>query len=191
MPTAAGPAECGRAGDSQHPYLVCNVLTSAGWKSYTSTPGDWGYAWLRGWVANRDGTISYCRAVADGSSLTCDTFTGTTWKTSAWFKTDVGYGDGNRTFLPTAAGPAECGRAGDSQHPYLVCNVLTSAGWKSYTSTPGDWGYAWLRGWVANRDGTISYCRAVADGSSLTCDTFTGTTWKTSAWFKTDVGYSN
>lgn len=98
---------------------------------------------------------------------------------------------GERTTLPTAAGPAECGRAGDSQHPYLVCNVLTSAGWKSYTSTPGDWGYAWLRGWVANRDGTISYCRAVADGSSLTCDTFTGTTWKTSAWFKTDVGYSN
>ena len=92
-------------------------------------------------------------------------------------------------FLPTTAGPAECGRAGDTKHQALVCNVLTSTGWKRYGSPKGDWGYSHTRGWVANRNGSISHCGAVGTGNQVRCDTLTGTKWTTKTSPATDLGY--
>ena len=54
---------------------------------------DWGYASDRAWLANPDGTISYCRRVGAGNQVLCDRFDGTTWTSSTSSPTDVGYPD--------------------------------------------------------------------------------------------------
>lgn len=95
----------------------------------------------------------------------------------------------DRAYLSTKLGPAECGRAGDQTHQYLVCNVLTASGWVSSYSTPDDWGYASDRAWLANADGSISYCRRVGTGDQLLCDRFDGTSWTQSMSPHYDLGY--
>ena len=70
----------------------------------------------------------------------------------------------DRAYLPTKNGPAICGRAGDQSSQYLVCNVDTPTGWTTSYSKPDDWGYASDRSWIANPDGTVSYCRRVGTG---------------------------
>ena len=122
LPTKNGPAICGRAGDQSSQYLVCNVDTPTGWTTSYSKPDDWGYASDRSWIANPDGTVSYCRRVGTGDQALCDNFDGTTWTQSMSPHYDFGY-DQNRAYLPTKNGPAICGRAGDQSSQYLVCNA--------------------------------------------------------------------
>ncbi len=188
LPTKNGPAICGRAGDQSSQYLVCNVDTPTGWTTSYSKPDDWGYASDRSWIANPDGTVSYCRRVGTGDQALCDNFDGTTWTQSMSPHYDFGY-DQNRAYLPTKNGPAICGRAGDQSSQYLVCNVDTPTGWTTSYSKPDDWGYASDRSWIANPDGTVSYCRRVGTGDQALCDHFDGTTWTSSMSPHYDFGY--
>ena len=188
LPTKNGPAICGRAGDQSSQYLVCNVNTPTGWTTSYSKPDDWGYATDRSWIANPDGTVSYCRRVGTGDQALCDHFDGTTWTQSMSPHYDFGY-DQNRAYLPTKNGPAICGRAGDQSSQYLVCNVNTPTGWTTSYSKPDDWGYATDRSWIANPDGTVSYCRRVGTGDQALCDHFDGTTWTQSMSPHYDFGY--
>ncbi|MGW4651999.1 CHAP domain-containing protein, partial [Kitasatospora sp. NPDC004289] len=189
LPTKDGPAECGRAGDPSYQLLVCNVLKPTGWVSRYSAPNDWGYANDRSWIANSDGSISYCRRVGTGDQVLCDRFDGTTWTSSMSPHYDLGYTE-NRAYLATKDGPAVCGRAGDPSSQFLVCNVLKPTGWVSAYSPPNDWGYANDRSWIANSDGTVSYCRRVGTGDQALCDRFDGTTWTSSMSPHYDLGYT-
>jgi hypothetical protein len=188
--TAGGPGMCGRVGDQSSQGLICHVLKSTGWASYSTGAGDWGYAPDRAWVQNTDGTVSYCRRVNYGDQARCDRFDGTTWTSSTSPRTDLGYAE-NRAYLATKDGPAVCGRAGDQSWQSVVCAVKKSTGWVTVYSPAGDWGYAPDRAWVQNTDGTVSYCRRVNYGDQARCDRFDGTTWTSSTSPRTDLGYAD
>ena len=102
---------------------------------------------------------------------------------------DFGY-DQNRAYLPTKNGPAICGRAGRPVFPGpgVQRQHRPPAGPRPY-SKPDDWGYATDRSWIANPDGTVSYCRRVGTGDQALCDNFDGTTWTQSMSPHYDFGY--
>ncbi|MEU9741577.1 CHAP domain-containing protein [Micromonospora chersina] len=189
LASGLGPAVCGRAGDQTHQALVCSIRRPDGWISSASPNGDWGYASDRAWLVNTDGTVSYCRRVGEGDQARCDRFDGTTWTSATSPRADLAYHE-NRAYLSTKDGPAICGRAGDQNSQSLVCNVWTSTGWLINRYSPAnDWGYASDRAWLADTDGTISYCRRVGDGSQALCDRFDGTTWTSTMSPHYDLGY--
>ncbi|MFG1953883.1 CHAP domain-containing protein [Micromonospora sp. NPDC048830] len=189
LSTKDGPAVCGRAGDQNSQFLVCNVWKNTGWVTGRyAPPSDWGYATDRAWLTNTDGTLAYCRRVGDGSQALCDRFDGDTWTSSMSPRYDLAYSD-NRTYLASGLGPAVCGRAGDQSYQTLVCSIWRPDGWISSSSPQGDWGYASDRAWLVNADGTISYCRRVNDGDQARCDRFDGTTWTTATSPRADLGY--
>ncbi len=191
LATKYGPAECGRAGDSNNQHLICSLWRKGKWVSMSSPAVDWGYADTRGWVANRDGTVSRCVSVNAGNQLRCDTFTGYKWTTHTSPVTDLGYksAEDGRVFLPTKYGPAECGRAGDDAHQSLVCNLWRKGRWVSISSPLGVWGAFDSARWVANRDGSVSRCAVT--NNLLRCDTFTGYKWTTHTSPAVDLGYAS
>ncbi|PWK67699.1 surface antigen [Streptomyces sp. CG 926] len=188
LSTKDGPAECGRAGDQGAQKLVCSVLKPTGWVTAYSVPNDWGYASDRSWLANADGSVSYCRRVGAGDQVLCDRFDGSTWTSSMSPHFDLGYHE-NRAYLSTKDGPAVCGRAGDQGSQGLVCSVLKPTGWVTAYSVPNDWGYASDRSWLANADGSVSYCRRVGAGDQVLCDRFDGSAWTSSMSPHYDLGY--
>lgn len=170
--TDAGPALCGRTGTERRPGLGCRVLGDSGWRDVRITQKTpWGGPLTRAFVPSRDGGVAYCRAVgASQRRLACTDldpdrlawgFDSTSGRTPAVDPVD-------RTWLATAAGPALCGRTGTGARPRVTCSVLTSQGWRSETSpTRTTWGMAGTRAFVANRDGSVAFCRALQDGADV------------------------
>ncbi|GLW90410.1 hypothetical protein Aglo03_12260 [Actinokineospora globicatena] len=188
LPTASGPALCGRSGNADWQSLTCTTLTPSGWVSTHSPAGDWAYPEDRAWLTDHDGSVSYCGLVGSGDQIRCDRFDGAAWSTAISAPVDVAYPE-NRAFLSTSTGPALCGRSGNADWQSLICTTLTPSGWVSTNSPRGDWGYDTDRSWSRTPDSSISYCRRVGAGDQITCDRLVGSTWTTSTSDLVDVGY--
>jgi len=108
----------------------------------------------------------------------------------------IQYDASNRAWVSTAAGPAECGRAGGSSDWFLVCTVDSSTGWHMFYG-PGhdDLGYPLDSAWVQNGNGTVSYCALTGEEPSsktLHCTQFNGAKfYNASSSQATDWGYAD
>jgi hypothetical protein len=165
--TAAGPAMCGRTGSEKRQRLGCRLLADGGWREVAmSRSTSWGEPSSRAFLPSPDGTVSYCRAVGRRSDkLSC-----TALDTDArqWGDDQVSNSTprlvSDATWVTTPAGPARCGVSGSTRQPTATCTSLGVTGWHTAT-TPGSVavGGANARAFLATADGSIAFCRWLAD----------------------------
>ena len=188
LPTKNGPAICGRSGDQSSQDLVMQRQHADRLDHVYSKPDDWGYASDRSWIA---APMAPCPIAAGSAPGTRHSATISTEppghnpcpRTTTSATTKTGHTCRRRMARRSAAGPV-------TSLPRTWCATFhTPTGWTTSYSKPDDWGYATDRSWIANPDGTVSYCRRVGTGDQALCDNFDGTTWTQSMSPHYDFGY--
>ena len=168
VPTAAGPALCGRAGHARRQRLGCRLLVDGGWRAVElSRTTMWGEPSTRAFLPSPDGSVSYCRAIGRKAlALSCTALDpdARTWgadRTSG----RVPRLASDATWVTTPSGPARCGLTGTVRRPTATCTVLTITGWHT-RSTVGrvPRGGQDGRAFLTTQNGAIAFCRWLPAG---------------------------
>jgi hypothetical protein len=179
--TGEGPALCGRTGTPAHQRVGCSVHTASGW-TFAGLGRDtaWGRPGSQVFLSAEDGTVSYCRRVEGANGAPRPACTAFDPARLSWGRDRVSQApdptlDENRTWVPTGAGPAVCGRTGSAAAGRLACSVLTDQGWKVRgLGRTLAWGEPASRAFVPAGHNGVSFCRTLASpaGDRAACTRF-------------------